>query len=556
MDLSTIVLLLSNKQDRSLTESLVLLILASATGLILKSDELRTYVDSFINRYFKKKVKSEYTIKYNEYQCPLTGFGQQHKSTASEPLPYELLAMIDAVDKIKPQIKGGININKGNQSLENYKTDYTIVEPNGIKITNDIYLRTKSTRKRKRSEGENTRNFLHIEHNLILYSYTLNHHELIKNINDWTQKYINDIDKPIEGLLFCEYKKKHEEIDPHNYGWLSRSEIKQFNHNWNIMKFETNKSFDNIFFLEKESLLKRLDKFSQESDFYFKMGIPHMFGLLLHGTPGSGKSSTIKAIAKKLNMHILSVPLNKIKTASELVDIFTNPYINNKKIPIDKRIYVFEDIDCMSDVVMKREGNDDKNEMKHEKKKSSESVEKQTIIINNKDSKMEYVNSDVDELTLHTILNILDGLMEQPGRVVIMTTNYPELLDPALIRSGRIDMKINFGHTTTKTIREMFEFYYKDRVKNDESDSKFEDLLKNIETSDFLDRKFSAADVISEIIASLDNPFTCYESLIKKSKDLILNPVSLTKYRSVRSKKQKIETTKDDKDKDKDKDSK
>jgi chaperone BCS1 len=47
-----------------------------------------------------------------------------------------------------------------------------------------------------------------------------------------------------------------------------------------------------------------------------------------------------------------------------------------------------------------------------------------------------------DELNLSGLLNVLDGVVDTPGWIVVMTTNHPELLDPALIRPGRIDKKL------------------------------------------------------------------------------------------------------------------
>ena len=44
------------------------------------------------------------------------------------------------------------------------------------------------------------------------------------------------------------------------------------------------------------------------------------------------------------------------------------------------------------------------------------------------------------------LLNVLDGIVDTPGRIVIMTTNLPEALDAALIRPGRIDKKIYLGY--------------------------------------------------------------------------------------------------------------
>merc|ERR1711862_960630 len=51
-----------------------------------------------------------------------------------------------------------------------------------------------------------------------------------------------------------------------------------------------------------------------------------------------------------------------------------------------------------------------------------------------------------DKLNLSGLLNVLDGVVDTPDRILIMTTNHPEQLDPALIRPGRIDKKILLGY--------------------------------------------------------------------------------------------------------------
>jgi ATP-dependent Zn protease len=64
-----------------------------------------------------------------------------------------------------------------------------------------------------------------------------------------------------------------------------------------------------------------------------------------------------------------------------------------------------------------------------------------------------------DELTLAEILTVLDGTMEIPGRIVVMTSNHPEVLDAALIRPGRIDVHVNFGYAKRELIAEMVASY-------------------------------------------------------------------------------------------------
>ncbi|TYZ66389.1 hypothetical protein PybrP1_009286 [[Pythium] brassicae (nom. inval.)] len=64
-----------------------------------------------------------------------------------------------------------------------------------------------------------------------------------------------------------------------------------------------------------------------------------------------------------------------------------------------------------------------------------------------------------DKLNLSGLLNVLDGVIDCPGRIVIMTTNHPEKLDPALIRPGRISKKLELGYMSGRNIQTMVEYY-------------------------------------------------------------------------------------------------
>lgn len=65
-----------------------------------------------------------------------------------------------------------------------------------------------------------------------------------------------------------------------------------------------------------------------------------------------------------------------------------------------------------------------------------------------------------DELNLSGILNVLDGVVDTPARIVVMTTNHPEHLDPALVRPGRIDKKLRLGYMAGSEISDMLEHYF------------------------------------------------------------------------------------------------
>merc|ERR1719410_800686 len=60
-----------------------------------------------------------------------------------------------------------------------------------------------------------------------------------------------------------------------------------------------------------------------------------------------------------------------------------------------------------------------------------------------------------DPLNLSGLLNVLDGVVDTPGRILIMTSNHPEKLDPALIRPGRIDKKLMLGYMSGDTLLKM-----------------------------------------------------------------------------------------------------
>ena len=65
-----------------------------------------------------------------------------------------------------------------------------------------------------------------------------------------------------------------------------------------------------------------------------------------------------------------------------------------------------------------------------------------------------------DQLNLAGLLNVLDGVVDTPNRIVIMTTNHPEKLDPALIRPGRINKKIYMGRIKCEQALAMMAHYF------------------------------------------------------------------------------------------------
>lgn len=85
----------------------------------------------------------------------------------------------------------------------------------------------------------------------------------------------------------------------------------------------------------------------------------------------------------------------------------------------------------------------------------------------NRKSKSSADTDNESKISLSGLLNVIDGVATHEGRILIMTTNHPEKLDPALIRAGRVDMQICFSYATASQIKSLFlRMYAGDNVPN------------------------------------------------------------------------------------------
>ena len=261
---------------------------------------------------------------------------------------------------------------------------------------------------------------------------------------------------------------------------------------WEECEFRSSRRFDNLFFEDKAEIIAKIRFFNENREWYEKEGHPWTFGLGLSGPPGTGKTSIIKCIANILNRHIIVIPLNKIKTQREFSQYyFENRYnVNNacNTITFDNKIIVFEDIDCMTDIVKERKDKDKREIDKLEKDKRDDSasnivLEKLIQKINEKtDNDIDFsrLNTNInkeDQLTLSYLLNIIDGLRETPGRIIIITSNNYESLDSALVRPGRIDYTMKMNNASKNIIEEMFLHYYNEPMSKYYENSQNNDLI-------------------------------------------------------------------------------
>lgn len=229
------------------------------------------------------------------------------------------------------------------------------------------------------------------------------------------------------------------------------------------------RGLDTVYHAMTDNVRRLLDDFATRKGKFAVYGHPYKIGFLLHGPPGCGKTSLIKAIASHTRRHIVSVSLDKIRNNSELEEVMTSErYVIGDRsgpvyIPNDKVVFVLEDVDAASDTVLVRRGLRSPQSERVCAVDALASAIGQAVgdLDESARCKSSHVVADcgpvarswgrrlADEaLTLSGLLNVLDGIQDSPGRIVVMTSNHPETLDPALTRPGRVTMNLRMGCLT------------------------------------------------------------------------------------------------------------
>ncbi len=305
---------------------------------------------------------------------------------------------------------------------------------------------------------------------LVLFSSVLKISDIRNWVDDVHSNYVAEKNNKLGNKIYYFNEVLQEPIvqmdlscDPprKTYRWDNMPKMLSFN----MSEFKTSKSFSNVYGDHVDELKERLDLFVNHPEWYMERGIPHSLGIMLHGVPGAGKTSTIKAIAKDTNRHIFNLSLRPFTTQRQLTNLFFNETVSvytydggkqTLKIPLNRRVYVIEDIDCLTDVVL------DRSIVSHE------------------------ASQDGDAVTLSFLLNLLDGVLETPGRILVITSNYPEKLDKALVRPGRIDVKIHFKNATRTFILDMINKFYTIDMTLDEIPAELEDVFTPAEVMESL----------------------------------------------------------------------
>ncbi|KAJ5081212.1 hypothetical protein N7456_013450 [Penicillium angulare] len=178
---------------------------------------------------------------------------------------------------------------------------------------------------------------------------------------------------------------------------------------------------------------------------YSNRGIPYRRGYLLHGPPGTGKTSLCFAAAGLLGLKLYLLNLNsKALDEDNLSSLFS-------ELP-QRCIVLLEDIDTAG--ITKSRGKTVVTNVKSEDETGDDFEIEEIDKIGAEEP------AKADGITLSGLLNVIDGVAASEGRILVMTSNHPDQLDAALLRPGRVDMSIEFRYASSEAIEELFTAIY------------------------------------------------------------------------------------------------
>jgi len=171
-----------------------------------------------------------------------------------------------------------------------------------------------------------------------------------------------------------------------------------------------------------EQIVADVKEFVGSVAWYRDRGIPYRRGYLLHGPPGCGKTSFITALAGELEYSICVLNLSDRSMSDDRLQ-------HRLADAPEQSIILLEDIDA--------------------------------AFVSREDSSVnDAAYKGLNRLTFSGLLNAIDGVTSTEGRIVFMTTNYVDRLDPALIRPGRVDCTEYIGHCSFNQLVSMYSKFY------------------------------------------------------------------------------------------------
>ena len=460
-----------NDENTFMKYLIILLVLLPMISKIIPFNDIKEYIKKILFN------KSNISISISSHEVPVM---KSFSSALSSKLVYskDFLSIIHYITEHKiKNLNSLTEIMVNNSDLNNdlnFKNNednnnfiYIPINNNKILISENekIYFEMKliNSKNEEEEKKNDKKNIVGIKHNN--FNIILSTNKLYNGI-DILKKFIEKCKED-----YISYHNKNKDDNKQYIFEYKGCEVSDESHLKLIYKeylMEHNKDLlVNIFFEDKDRLLNYINPFIYDKngnntigeERYRKSGYTFKAGLLFYGSPGCGKTSTIKGILKYTNRHGIIIYLDKVKTCDELELIFRNRIINKKEFNGKQLCYILEDCDAFNnDVISSRK----KNEEDIKKNNDASEISKISQLLHdvNDLNKANIHKKDDDRLNLSCFLNVLDGIIELYGVIIIMTTNHPEKIDEALIRNGRFDFKYEFKKASKKIILEMIQFNF------------------------------------------------------------------------------------------------
>lgn len=224
---------------------------------------------------------------------------------------------------------------------------------------------------------------------------------------------------------------------------------------WNWFGSKRKRSMDTVYMVDtvKNELIKVIKDFLADEEWYAARGIPWRMGILLEGGPGTGKTTLATALAGYFDKSLYSMNLSSIGNDETLLHAFSTAQRNG--------MVLIEDADGF-------DAAQDRGNIEKEESPSSSETEITDEPSTNEKLAAETAGQPAtlkaakkkEGVTISGLLNAIDGVAATEGRILIITTNDVSKLDPALLRSGRIDHKFHIGHLTPNDVLSMFKCFY------------------------------------------------------------------------------------------------
>lgn len=210
---------------------------------------------------------------------------------------------------------------------------------------------------------------------------------------------------------------KTEEKKPGLYTWSSSGD-------WIEVHGYVPRALDSVILPEadKQLIVKDIEHFHLNREWYGKMGIPYRKGYLFHGPPGTGKTSLVTGLSSYFKANVYIIKLSDMTDAT-LREAISGVHSNS--------FLVMEDIDTIRASRERADGDNENDKIKR-------------------------------EVTLSGLLNVVDGPLSPNGAVFVMTTNHKDKLDPALIRPGRVDKQLLITYATPDQKKQMYGRFFTD----------------------------------------------------------------------------------------------